>query len=278
MSFREIGEEDLPEVVTLLAEGFPRRRPNYWRRGLANMRALPPVPGYPRHGYLLEEDGAVQGVILLLSTKINNAAPRANLSSWYVRDAYRTKAPILYQLATMQDHGLHVNLSPAAHVVPIAKAFGFKSYTSGVCLIDARASLRPARRWRLTRYRPVLAGTISAPMAEVAARHLGYGCSVLMLQNGVAPPELLIYRPKFIKGCIPCAQILHGSTDHVLAAAGPLMRHLLRRGILFALVDIGEATRTDGFPSYPGHCLRYSKGGAPEIGDLLDSEYAVFGP
>lgn len=168
MSFREIVEEDLSAVVALLTEGFPRRRPAYWHRGLENMRALPPVPDYPRYGYLLEEDGAVQGVILLLSTRVNNGTIRANISSWYVRGAYRTKAPILYRLATTQEGGLHVNLSPADHVVPIAKAFGFKPYTSGVCLINARASLRPARGSRLRRYDP--GWRVTCPLQRLNSR------------------------------------------------------------------------------------------------------------
>lgn len=278
MSFREIVEADLSAVATLLAEGFPRRRRPYWRRGLDNMRALPPIPGYPRYGYLLEEDGEAQGVILLLTSRINDAPPRANLSSWYVREAYRAKAPILYRLATMQEGGLHVNLSPAEHVVPIARAFGFKPYTSGVCLIDARASLRPARGWRVARFRPARENNLPAPLAEVAARHLGYGCGAMLLENASTPHELVVYRLKFIKDLVPCAQLLHGTPDHVLAAAGPVMRHLIARGILLALVDVGEATKTYGLRCYPGRSLRYAKGGIPEIGDMLDSEYAIFGP
>jgi hypothetical protein len=49
------------------------------------MRALPALPGYPRYGYLLDEDGAVQGLILLLSSRNAEGVPRANLTSWYAR-------------------------------------------------------------------------------------------------------------------------------------------------------------------------------------------------
>jgi hypothetical protein len=56
------------------------------------------------------------------------------------------------------------------------------------------------------------------------------------------------------------------------------MRHLIARGIFLALVDIDEATETVGFRRYPGHNVRYGKGGTPAIGDLLDSEFALFGP
>jgi hypothetical protein len=274
MSIREITGEDLSQVVTLLTEGFPRRRPAYWRRGMENMQLLPAVQGFPRFGYLLEENGAAQGAVLLLTTLVDNATPRANNAAWYVREGYRAKAAILYKLATSLK-GLHVNFSPAEHVVPIVEAFGFKPYTSGVCMIDARALSRPARRWRLKHYAP---GLLPSPTAEVAERHLQYGCSVLILENGSGPDELLVYRLKLIRGSIPCAQMLHGTPEHVLAAAGPLMRHLLRRGIVLALIDIDAATDTSGFRRYPAHNVRYAKGGTPAVGDLLDSEFALFGP
>jgi hypothetical protein len=278
MSIREITEDDLPAIVALLTEGFPRRRPGYWRRGLENMRHLPHIPGYPRYGYLLEENGAAQGVLLVLGSLINGTAARANASAWYVREDFRTKAGILYRSAITEADGLHVNFSPATHVVRITRAFGFRPYTEGVCLIDASAALRRSHGWRLTRYVPQLRGDLPALTADLAERHVRYGCTVLLLDNGTAPVELVVYRLKLIKGVIPCAQLLHGTPEHVLAACGPLMRHLLTRGLFLALVDIGETTKTFGFRRFPGRNVRYAKGGTPEIGDLLDSEYALFGP
>jgi hypothetical protein len=278
MAIREIAEEDLPAVVALLAEGFPSRRSVYWRRGFENMRALPALPGYPRYGYLLEEDGAVQGLILLLSTRNADGIPRANLTAWYVRAAYRSKAVFLYKLAIRQNGGLHLNLSPSAHVLPIVERFGFKPYTGGVCLLDARAALRPARGWRLTRYEPGRGCGLSAAAEELAARHHDYGCTVLILHSGAAAPELIIYRVKWIKGLIPCAQMLLGAPGQVLSAAGPLMRHLLGRAIPLALVDISEDTESAGARRYPGRNVRYVKGPAPAVGDMTDSELALFGP
>jgi hypothetical protein len=278
MGIREIVEGDLPAVVALLAEGFPRRRPSYWRRGFENMRALPALPAYPRYGYLLEEDAAVQGVILLPSTRIGDVAPRANLSSWYVRAAYRSTAVFLYMQAIKQKGGLHLTLSPSPHALPISEALGFKPYTSGICLLDARAALRPARGWRLTRYDPGSEGSLPPATAEIAARHHRYGCTSLILESAATAPELLVYRPKEIKNLIPCAQMLYGAPERVLAAAGPLMRHLLGRAIPLALFDISEDSESAGARRYPGRNLRYVKGPAPAVGDMLDSEFALFGP
>jgi hypothetical protein len=56
------------------------------------------------------------------------------------------------------------------------------------------------------------------------------------------------------------------------------MRHLLGRAIPLALVDIGEDTQSAGARRYPGRNVRYVKGPAPAVGDMMDSELALFGP
>jgi hypothetical protein len=56
------------------------------------------------------------------------------------------------------------------------------------------------------------------------------------------------------------------------------MRHLLGRAIPLALVDISEDTESAGARRYPGRNVRYVKGPAPAVGDMMDSELALFGP
>src|SRR5262249_25809791 len=84
---REIVESDLAEVVQLLAKGFRRRPPAYWRRGLDIMEKHPRPPELPKYGYLLEHNGRLVGVVLLISTTFRSdrsSATRCNVSSWYV--------------------------------------------------------------------------------------------------------------------------------------------------------------------------------------------------
>jgi DNA-binding CsgD family transcriptional regulator len=56
-------------------------------------------------------------------------------------------------------------------VLPIVERFGFKPFTGGVCLLDARAALRPARGWRLTCYEPGrgrgLSAALRSPFADI---------------------------------------------------------------------------------------------------------------
>jgi hypothetical protein len=278
MKIREIDEGDLAAVTTLFVESFPRRRPTYWQRGFENLRLLPGIPGYPRYGYLIENDGLVQVVLLLLSARFGAGLPRINFSTWCARPGYRPMAILLHTRAMRQKAELYLNLSPAEHVVPILEVSGFKPYTGGVCLLDARAALYPGRGCRLTRYDPGTDNGLPAEMASIAARHHSYGCKVLVLDSGSEIAELLIYRIKWIKGVTPCAQMLLGSPDRILAVAGPLMRHLLGRGIPLALIDIAEDIRMVGARTYLGRNLRYAKGAAPVVGDMLDSEFALFGP
>jgi hypothetical protein len=278
MKIREIEEGDLAAVTALFAESFPRRRAAYWQRGFENMCLLPIIPGYPRFGYLLENDSMVQVVLLLLSAQFGDGLPRINFSTWCARPAYRPTAILLHTRAMKQKADLYLNLSPAEHVVPILEVFGFTPYTSGVCLLDARAALHPGRGFRLTRYDPGKDNGLPVATAIIAARHHRYGCKVLLLDNGSGTAELLVYRLKWIKGILSCAQMLLGTPDRILAAAGPLMRHLLSRGIPLALVDITEDIHMFGVRTYPGRNLRYAKGPAPAVGDMLDSEFALFGP
>jgi hypothetical protein len=278
MRIREIEERDLPAVTALFADAFPRRRAAYWQRGFENMRELSAIPGHVRYGYLFEADEKVRGVLLALSTQIGDACPRINLSAWCVHPAYRMMAGLLHIRVMKQKAGSFLNLSPAEQVVPMLEPLGFKPYTDGVCLLDPLAALRPSRGWRLSRYDPSNNTGLPAELAVTAARHSRYGCTVLLLHRGSAPAELFIYRVKWIKGIIPCAQMICGAPERIFEAAGLLMRHLLSKAIPFALFDVIEPYYMMGARTYLGRSLRYYHGAAPLAGDMLDSEFALFGP
>ena len=72
--------------------------------------------------------------------------------------------------------------------------------------------------------------------------------------------------------------MIFGAPEQVLEAAGPIMRHLLGKAIPLALVDIGEPRDMLGVHTCLGRNLRYFSGSAPAVGDMLDSELAIFGP
>src|ERR1700730_5283276 len=90
---RQIGQTDIPEVVTLLAGGFNNHSPQFWRQALMHLTNHPTPAGLPKYGYLLESNGAVVGAILLIFSKLgsgNAAAIRCSMSSWYVEPPFRS--------------------------------------------------------------------------------------------------------------------------------------------------------------------------------------------
>src|ERR1700683_5346226 len=95
---RQIGENDLGGFAGFLPQGFPRTAPDYWSTGFARLRALAPVEGMPRFGYMMENDNGMVGALLLISSR-RGGRIIANLSSWYVDPAYRAHSALLVAMA-----------------------------------------------------------------------------------------------------------------------------------------------------------------------------------
>src|SRR6185312_14207844 len=91
MSCRRIGVADLPGLTDLLCEGFPERSRAYWSDGLQRFATHAGRHGDTGLGYLLAAGGAVVGALLL----IRSPEGQSNVSSWYVRPAYRAYANLL---------------------------------------------------------------------------------------------------------------------------------------------------------------------------------------
>ncbi len=64
---RQIGDADLDGLAGLLARGFPLSTYDGWVKGFARLRALPPVEGVPRFGYVLETETGIVGVIVMIA-------------------------------------------------------------------------------------------------------------------------------------------------------------------------------------------------------------------
>ena len=95
VSYRQIGEADIPNIATLLVRGFPKRNREFWLRALGQLSRRQPPWGLPKYGYVLESDEQAVGVVLVISSasRTNNmVSARCNLSSWYVEPQYRSYA------------------------------------------------------------------------------------------------------------------------------------------------------------------------------------------
>src|SRR3974390_2987104 len=130
LGIREIADADLDLVINLLARGFPRPR-RYWEVGLKRLRTRSVPHNMPRYGYVLEADGNLVGVILLISSQRRIGDRQhlfSNLSSWYVEPAFRNHATQLFKRAISDKQTTYLNVSPATHVRPIIEPFGFTRY------------------------------------------------------------------------------------------------------------------------------------------------------
>jgi hypothetical protein len=278
MVIREITDDDLEAVRRLLVEGFPLRSEDYWTKGLANLRSLPRVKGFPRYGYVVDVDNAPQGLLLTITSDRGVHGARTHFSSWYVREGYRQFALLLFRHALELGNTTFINPSPSERVVPILKTFGFEPYTAGMLMLDLTTAIR-GRASRGAVGRVGLGDLAGLPEGEreIAEDHLRMGCDVLRLETDVRT-GLLIHRRKWIKRVLPCSQVILADPELIIELAGSVMRALATRRSLLALCDVDQTAKPAiGRVSPRG--IRYFKGTAPPaVGDLSYSELAVFGP
>jgi hypothetical protein len=279
---RAITDSDLSDVAGLLARGFPRRRRQHWLLALERLATHPTISSLPKYGYLLECDNTSVGVILLISTAIQaNGAPavRCNLSSWYVEPAYRAHAALLYSRALRHKDVTYINISAAAHVLPIVEAFGFSRYSNGQFAALAALSPAPIRQpIRVVTSRQHPSVFFEPSEADLLKAHAEYGCiSFWCITPERAYPFVCL--PRIVKGFLPCAQLIYcRDIEDFVRFARPIGWFLARRGRPFVLIDSNHPIPGLLGKYFDGVSPRYFKGLAqPRIGDLAFTEAALFG-
>jgi len=274
---RPVAEGDLHAVAALLTAGFPDRSCAYWERALEALRRRPAPAGYPPFGYLLESEGAVVGVLLLIFTEAGGKV-RCNVSSWYVDPAYRAHAAPLVSSALKFKEVTYLNISPAENTWPILEAQGYRRYCEGQFAGIPALSLKGFGA-SVRAYRPQRdAARLPAAEAQLLQDHLDAGCVVLMVQRGarVLP---FVFLPRRVKGLGRTLQLVYcRDTADFTENAGPIGRFLLRRGIGVVLCD-GEgpiAGLVGRF--FKDRSPKYFKGAdRPRLNDLAYTEAVLFG-
>ena len=284
---REISETDLDAVADLLTRGFVGRSRHYWMQGLCRQAARQVPNGYPRFGYMLDNDGMPVGVLLLLySSRMNGGetAVHCNLSSWYVDPAFRNYAPLLTKIAQKNKEVTYLNISPATWTWPIIEAQGFNSYCSGLFFsLPMLSRLEPG----LT-VDTILPDThaiegLSDPEVELLASHAQYGClSLVCRMPGGGPFPFILIPMRIRRGWIapPAMQLVYcRDIAEYVRCAGAVGRTLLRRGKLSVILDAnGPVPGLTGFYS-KARGRKYFKGPhRPRLADLTDTELVLYGP
>ncbi|UFZ02803.1 acyl-CoA acyltransferase [Bradyrhizobium ontarionense] len=283
---REIRESDLEAVAELLTRGFPRRSRDYWLGGL-NRQATRAAPhGYPRFGYLLDNDGSPVGVLLLIYSDRGTATQSeiwCNLSSWYVEPEFRNYATMLTRIAQRLPEVTYVNISAARQTWPIVQAQGFRAYCSGVFLSVPSFSFAGlgARVEQVATDAQALQG-IPSDEADLLIRHARHGCLSVVVRSKQGPIPLVLQHVRIRQGrfALPVMQLIYcrDVSDYV-ASAGAIGRFLLRRGRVSVIIDAnGPISGLVGFYT-DRRGRKYAKGPRqPRLGNLSDTELPLYGP
>jgi hypothetical protein len=283
--FREIQESDLEAIADLLTRGFVHRSREYWIRGLRRQSARSLPPDAPRYGYLMENDGKPAGCLLLIySTKIidGRAAICCNNSSWYVDPEFRNYAALFASMTQKRKDVTYFNVTPATPTWPILEAQGFQTYCRGLFFSLPVLSLKR----RDMQVEAVTADTVSiAGLSEdelaMLKRHAGYGCLSLVCRTAEEAIPFIFFSLRKRRGIIPLPALQLGFCRDIgdyVRCAGAIGRYLLWRGRPIIILDAnGPVAGLAGIYS-EARGRKYFKGPCrPRLGDLADTELAIFG-
>jgi hypothetical protein len=273
---RQIVAADIDAVSDLFARGFGKT-PEHWRRCFQRLTDYPSVPVFPKYGYTLVCNGVPVGAILLIFMEVGckEKSVRCHVCSWYVEPAYRGYASMLAAHALRRTDVTYVNAAPSLHTLPILKTHGYVRYSSGwFAALPALSPRRPGAR-------VTIVGRDTADIAGLRAReagmlrdHAGYGCLSLVCVTSEGAYPFVFRRRKF--GVVPFAYLVYSrSIEDFVHLAGPIGRHLMRRGVPLVFVDA-----TGPIPGligrYIGNYPKYYKGpNQPRLGDLAYSELVM---
>ena len=280
MICRTIATVDIPAVVALLTDGYRDQRDrSFWERALARLVARPAIEGCPRFGYLLETDGAVVGVILLIFAHVPSPCGvvlRCNLSSWYVAEPFRTFGSMLITRALRHREATYLNITPAPHTWPILAAPGFVRFCEGRVLALPILSLR-GRGTVVSAATAEPGNDIDSAEIALLRDHAAWGCiSVVCIEGGRRCP--FVFAPRIRAGIVGLAVLTYcRDLADFERCAGPLGRYLARRG--FPLVVVDSNGPLAGVPGrYQAMRPKYYRGAnRPRLGDAAFTERAVFG-
>ena len=280
---REIDDADLPAVTDLLVEGFPRRPRRYWARGLRRLQQRDVPAGCPRYGFAIDVGGTIVGCLLLIvsdQTCNGRIVRRANVSSWFVKPAYRFQASMLVSVAFRRKDMTFVNISPAPHTLPILEAQGYTRFSCGQMITVPSLAPR-ARRCRVVRLRgdDVRFGGAQLPDIDMLRRHAQAGCIVLLCVSGERIVPFVFAPRRILRTIVPAAHLIwcRDIADYPRYAAA-LGRRLLCLGRLAVSLDANGPMPEPPGVWRPGQTPKFYRGpDRPRLGDLADTELVYFG-
>jgi hypothetical protein len=274
---REIGLPDLDGVIDLLTKGYWRSPRSYWMNVIERLTKHQTPQGYPRYGYLVENDGTLVGVILTIFTaRVAEGVTSVWCcgSSYYVEPQFRLYGPTMMKKAHRFREVTYFSISPSPHTWDMLAAQGFKRLNKGVyAALPALCPALPGTRVRIIKEYDARLTPFEADLLE---RHAGFGCiSVVCEHNGMLHPFVFVVRRRY---GWPFAYLVYSPDQADFRVfAGTLGRFLAKRGIPSVVFDADGPV--DGIPGkYLESLPRFWKGNErPRLGDLAYTEIPMFG-
>lgn len=279
---RQIKEDDLPVLVPLLCEGFPRSRSSYWATGLQRLRTRECPAGTEKYGYVLTSENKLRGAVLTISSFHGEGSKRClfvNISSWYVQPAFRGgPAKELLRHACRRDDVTYTNLSAAPHTIRTIEAFGFQQWTAGQMLVLGLASRRTASTKARILPPSEWGGSELSGESALLAEHERFGCLAFHLESSTGLSSFIFVR-RYVKGFIPCAQLIYcRSLADLTEHCATISRWLLLRGFPLMLIDASAPIQGLVGSYVHGKSRKFFRGPRPaQLVDHTYSEMALFG-
>ena len=279
---RQIQEQDLEVVADLLTEGFPDRTRKYWTSGLERLGQRPTPVGFPQFGYVLESEGELVGVLLLIFTGDDDGAVlRFNVSSWYVRPAYRAHATLMVTLALKRKDAVFLNTSPVPATLPILEAMGYRALTLGQHLCAPVLSPRGlgARVIRITPDTEIPDYPDQGEL-ELLRAHAAQNCLSVVCRDGRGWTPFVFMRRQIAYSPFGVLQLAYcRDTADLARFAGALGLFMLASGHVLVICDADGAVPGLAGKFFKGKSPKYYRGPvAPRINDLAFTEAVIFGP
>lgn len=273
-----ITSDRIADAVALLAEGFPERNSQFWQSSLARVLDWPGnrLADYPA-GFLWVEQSEPVGILLTPASPRSGAdgPVLVNVSSWYLRAAFRWKAPLMLRALFRDGRAVFTDLTPTPDVRAMLPAFGFREINPGIVLrLTPALALGRGNGASVVPWQPDVPLPQGSPPAEIIAFHRDLGCATLVIRHGT-DNQLCVFRPFRYRG-LKAARAVYIGSHAALAGSWPaIARRLLGKGFLIVQSDIRP-----GCPSPLGfrpHGQWFAKGGAfDDRTDHLGSELCLF--
>jgi hypothetical protein len=278
---REITENDLHSVANLLGNGlaFDSR---YYLGALMRQMRHPTPTGFPKYGYLMENDGALVGAILLIFTKVksrDSSTIRCHVTSWYVQPIYRVYAALFYLNGFSHKDVIYMNISALKDARPFLPIQGFSKYSRGQFFaVPALHLMSEAIDCKIISATSVPDVPFKAYERDLLLDHAEYGCICFWcVTSEQAYP--FVFRNRPTKKVLPGIELIYcREIGDFVKFARPISSFFARLGKFIVRIDSNGPIPGLKGKYIDGATPRWYKGPVqPRLGDLAYTQFAMCG-